>query len=57
MDAELQIPGYKLYRADRIRKKKRGRNSGDVAVYVQDNLASSCECLLKVLNGVIEALQ
>ena len=56
IDAELKIPGYKLYRADRVRKKKRGRNSGGVAVYVQDNLASSCECILNVSNGVIETL-
>ena len=57
-DAELMIEGYRLYRSDRVRKKKsnRGRHSGGVAFYIRDDLAMSMVCVLKFSNGVIEML-
>ena len=57
LDAEVAIDGYTLYRADRNRrKKKRGRNSGGVAVYLRDDVTTLTEVLLQYSSGVIEAL-
>ena len=57
LDAELQIPNYSLYRADRNRaKKRRGRNSGGVAIYLRNDIAAHAEVLLQYSNGVNEAL-
>ena len=57
LDAELGVTGYSLFRTDRDRpKKRRGRNSGGVAIYMRDDLAASCEVLLQHSSGVIEAL-
>ena len=40
-DAELDIGGYTLFRQDRKRqRKKRGRDSGGVAVYMKNDLAA-----------------
>ena len=41
-DAEVSVDGFQIFRADRKRKKKgsRGRLSGGVAAYVNDDLAS-----------------
>ena len=57
LDAEISIEDYTILRTDRNRrKKKRGRHSGGVAVYIKDDLAASCEILLQFSNGVVEAL-
>ena len=56
-DAEIHIDGYKLFRCDRNRaKRKFGRNSGGVAIYVRDDIANSFENILTFSNGVIELL-
>ena len=56
-DAECYIPGYTLYRQDRERQRSgRGRNSGGVAVYLQDVYASSTEQIFNHSSGVIEAV-
>ena len=56
-DAEVAIKDYSLHRVDRSRvKKKRGRNSGGVAIYLHDTLESSSETLLRYSSGVIEAI-
>ena len=47
LDAELTIDDYILFRCDRIRmKSKRGRSSGGVAVYMQQEIASHFKTLL-----------
>ena len=57
LDAEVKINSYTIFRTDRTRpKKKRGRNSGGVAIYVRDDLAASCEVLFEFSNGTIEAI-
>ena len=57
LDAELSINNYSIYRSDRKRvKKRRGRDSGGVAIYLRDNLAASAEPLLTFSNGVVEVL-
>ena len=52
------IDNYKLYRSDRIRKKRRerGRDSGGVAIYLREDLISTTTEILKVSTGVIEIL-
>ena len=57
-EAELKIDNYKLYRCDRIRKKKsgRGRDSGGVAIYLREDLISTTTEILRVSTGVIEVL-
>ena len=55
LDAEVNIPGYSIFRSDRVRtKKRRGRNSGGTAIYLKDDLASPSEVLLQYSSGVIE---
>ena len=57
LEAEVSIPGYNIYRSDRNRcKKKRGRNSGGVAIYLKQTFCNSPEVLLEYSSGVIEAL-
>ena len=58
LDAEVKVHNYTLFRTDRSRpKKRRGRNSGGVAVYLRDNLAASSEVLFQHSDGgVIEIL-
>ena len=57
-DAEININGYRLFRSDRIRKKKstRGRDSGGVAIYVRSDLGNTMEPLLQYSDGHIEVL-
>lgn len=55
--AELNIEGYKLYRADRKgRKHTRGRYSGGTALYLRGDIAATTEKLLDYSNGVVETL-
>ena len=57
LDAELAIQGYSIFRTDRDRRKKRrGRNSGGVAVFVRNDVNPQTEVLLHFSSGVIEAL-
>ena len=56
-DAEVQIDGYKLFRADRKRQKRsRGRFSGGVGCYVRLDIASTMEIAVNFSNGVVELL-
>ena len=56
-DAELDIEGYTLFRQDRQRPRKRGgRDSGGVAFYLRNDIASDVETILQYSNGVIEIL-
>lgn len=42
LDAELHVENYTLFRADRTRvKKKSGRNSGGVAIYLRNDLTAT----------------
>ena len=57
LDPEVNIDGYAIYRCDRDRlKKRRGRNSGGVAVYLRNDFNIQTEVLLQYSSGVIEAL-
>ena len=57
LDAEIKIDNYSVFRADRNRPKKRyGRNSGGVAIYVRNDIAAKAEISLEYSSGVIEAL-
>ena len=57
LDAEINIPDYTIFRSDRCRpKKRRGRNSGGVAIYLRNDVASNAEVLLNFSSGVIEAI-
>ena len=57
LDAEVNIPGYSLFRSDRVPPKKRlGRNSGGVAIYLRNDLKIQTEVLLTFSSGVIEAI-
>ena len=57
LDAEIKIENYTVFRADRNRPKKRyGRNSGGVAIYVRNDIAAMSEIALEYSTGVIEAL-
>ena len=57
LDAEVAIDGYTIFRADRVRpKKRRGRESGGVAIFIKDSLGISSEILLDFSNGVAEVL-
>ena len=57
LDAEVSINSYTLFRADRDRRKKKsGRNSGGVAIYLRDDVSTQTEVLLHYSSGVIEAL-
>ena len=51
LDAEAQIEGYQLYRADRL-----GRHQGGVALYIANTIASGAEVLSSGSNGAIEWL-
>ena len=57
LDAEISIEGYDILRVDRSRpKKRRGRNSGGVAIYIKQTISGFCKTLLNFSNGVIEAI-
>ena len=60
-DAEVGVDGFKLFRADRKRRKKGLSRlvvvlSGGVAAYVNNDIASHMEQLLDYSNGVVEVL-
>ena len=56
-DAELQIEGYTLFRQDRLRAhRRRGRDSGGVAIYLREDVAATTEAVLNYSNGVVEVL-
>ena len=56
-DAEVQVANYTVFRSDRNRKKKRrGRNSGGVAMYIRNDLAASTETILRLSDGSNDAL-
>ena len=50
LDAEVQIPGYQLYRTDR----QDNINKGGVITYVMDYYASGLKVLTSGCNGVVE---
>ena len=50
LDAEIQIPGYQLFRQDRMDRIKRG----GVITYVKNEYASGLEVLTSGDNGVVE---
>ena len=55
--AEVEISGYKIYRADRKgRKHTRGRYSGGVALYLRKDIAATSEQIFTFSNGVVEVL-
>ena len=55
--AELNIDGYSLYRADRKgRNHTRGRYSGGAAIYLRSDIAATTEKLLSFSNGVVETV-
>ena len=55
--AELHIPGYSLYRQDRVRpRSRRGRDSGGVALYIRDDQTTTAKVVFTFSSGVIEAL-
>jgi hypothetical protein len=56
-DAELQVEGYSLFRQDRLRsRRRRGRDSGGVAIYLREDLAVDAEPVLNYSSGVVEVL-
>ena len=55
-DAELKIDGYRLFRCDRQRKRKRGRASGGVCIYVREDIAVDFKIKTHFSNGVNELL-
>ena len=56
LEAEIEIPNYSIFRSDRDVKinKRRGRHSGGVAIYIRDDLASTCESILSHSAGGVE---
>ena len=57
-EAELKISGYTIFRCDSSRKKKskRGRYTGGVALYVRDDIAISCEEVVKHSSDAVQLL-
>ena len=56
-DAEIHIDGYKIFRADRKRRKTRfGRSSGGVAIYMKETFAATFKEMLSFSDGVNELL-
>ena len=57
LDAEIEIEGFSIFRQDRHRQRsRRGRNSGGVAVYIRNDIASEMEIILDYSSGVIEII-
>ena len=53
--AKLQVEGYTLFRQDRQRlNRRRGRDSGCVAVYLRNDMAADVEHVIGFSNGVDE---
>ena len=57
-DAEVRVDGYKIFRCDRkrIKRKSRGRLSGGTACYVRNDIACAMEIMVNFSNGVVELL-
>ncbi len=56
-DAEVEINDYRIIRADRSRiKKKYGRHSGGVALYIRNDVSSTFKPVLQYSNSVNELL-
>ena len=57
LDAEINIPGYTIFRSDCKRpRKRRGRDTGGAAIYIREDIAASAETVLKFSNGTVEIL-
>lgn len=57
LQAELDIAGYTMFRADRNREKaKHGRHGGGVCLYVRDDLASTFQLAISFSNGAVDLL-
>ena len=58
LDAKVDIPGYTLFKQDRLNRKrhKRTRHSGGTALYLNDEDAINTDILLQFLNSVSEVL-
>lgn len=56
-DAEVKIDGYQIFRSDKVgSKRKYGRESGGVAIYVRDDVAPTFHTELKFSNGAVDFL-
>ena len=55
-EAEITVPGFAPFRADRKQRAKAKRGSGGVALYLRDNLAITAEKVFEYSCGVIEAV-
>ena len=58
LEAELAIDNYTVFRSDRdlLKKKRRGRHSGGVAIYIRNDLASTTDTQLSFTNGAVEII-
>ena len=58
LEAELAIDNYTVFRSDRdlSKKKRRGRHSGGVAIYIRNDLASTTDTQLSFTNGAVEII-
>ena len=57
LDAEITIPNYQVFRADRkLSKKKFGRNSGGALIYVREEVSNTYEETLNYSNGAVEVI-
>ena len=56
-EAEIKVEGYTPFRADRKRpRKRRGRDSGGVCIYLRNDYVINTKEVLNFSNGVIEIL-